>query len=55
MAVSYFRLGGFVDTTFLGPVALPAWAILGAWGIITPLALVGAIERRDRSTIRSSG
>jgi Dolichyl-phosphate-mannose-protein mannosyltransferase len=43
LAVSYLRLGGFVDTTVVDPVVLPAWAILGAWGIVTPLALVGAI------------
>jgi hypothetical protein len=44
VAVSYFRLGGFVNTTVVGPVVLPAWAIFGAWGIVTPLALVGAIR-----------
>jgi hypothetical protein len=41
IAVSYVRLGGFVDTTVLPPIELPAWAILGAWGIVTPLAAVG--------------
>lgn len=44
IAVSYLRLGGFVDTTIVEPVVLPAWAILSAWGIVTPLALVGAIR-----------
>ena len=41
IAVSYVRLGGFVDTTLVPPTELPAWAILGAWGIVTPLAAVG--------------
>jgi hypothetical protein len=44
LAVSYLRLGGFVDTTVADPVVLPAWAILGSWGIVTPLAFVGAIR-----------
>ena len=44
VAVSYVRLGGFVDTTVVQPVVLPAWAILGAWGIVTPLAAVGAVR-----------
>jgi hypothetical protein len=48
LAVSYVRLGGFVDTTVVGPVVLPAWAILGAWGIVAPLAAVGAY-RASRS------
>jgi hypothetical protein len=43
-AVSYVRLGGIVDTTLVPPVELPAWAILGAWGIVTPLAAFGAVR-----------
>jgi hypothetical protein len=42
LLVSYVRLGGFVDTTEHSPVVLPLWAILGGWGIITPLAAFGA-------------
>jgi hypothetical protein len=41
LAVSYVRLGGFVDTTIVGPIVLPAWAIFGAWGIVVPFALAG--------------
>jgi hypothetical protein len=48
IAVWYARLGGFVDTTVLPPVELPLWAILGAWGIVTPLAAVG-VARAARS------
>jgi hypothetical protein len=44
LALSYVRLGGFVDTTVVGPIVLPAWAVLGAWGIVTPLAVAGAIR-----------
>jgi hypothetical protein len=44
IAISYVRLGGFVNTTVTTPVVLPAWAILGGWGIVTPLALVGAVR-----------
>ena len=44
IAVSYLRLGGFVDTTVVGPVVLPAWAVLGSWGIVTPLAVAGAVR-----------
>ena len=51
VAVSYFRLGGFVDTTVVTPVELPLWAILGSWGIVTPLAAIGIFwamrARRD--------
>jgi hypothetical protein len=41
LAVSYFRLGGFRSITQVGPVDLPLWAILGAWGIVTPIAAYG--------------
>jgi hypothetical protein len=44
LAVSYVRLGGFVDTTLAEPVELPAWAILGSWGIVTPLAAIGLVR-----------
>jgi hypothetical protein len=43
LSVSYVRLGGFTNTTVTDPVVLPAWAILAGWGIVTPLAIVGAI------------
>jgi len=44
LAISYVRLGGFVNTTATDPVVLPAWAIVAGWGIVTPLAVVGAIR-----------
>lgn len=58
IAVSYVRLGGFVDTTLAEPVSLPAWAILGGWGIITPLAAVGfvrALRSRGHPVVRAIG
>ena len=42
MAVNYARLGGFVNITGVEPVDLPAWAVLVAWGVSTPLAFLGA-------------
>lgn len=45
-SVSYVRLGGFVDTTVKPPVVLPLWAIVAGWGIVAPLALVGAVRAR---------
>jgi hypothetical protein len=41
LAVSYLRLGGFRSITQVPPVDLPLWAILGAWGIATPIAAYG--------------
>jgi hypothetical protein len=40
-AISYAQLGGYVNLTAVGPVSLPAWAIVFSWGIMLPLALVG--------------
>jgi hypothetical protein len=40
----YARLGGFVDVTRDPPVEMPVWAILGGWGIVTPLAGLGAVR-----------
>lgn len=51
---NYRRLGGFVDITVVPPVFLPWWAILGAWGIVTPLAVYGGI-RWLPGRIRSPG
>ncbi len=42
LLASYFRFGGFVNTSIGSPVSLPAWAILGAWGIMVPFAAIGA-------------
>jgi hypothetical protein len=56
LAVSYVRLGGFRSITQVGPVDLPLWAILGAWGIVTPIAAYGiarSIPRiRESAAIR---
>jgi hypothetical protein len=42
IAVSYARLGGFVNTTHIDPIDLPAYAVATAWGIALPFALYGA-------------
>lgn len=55
LAVSYVRLGGFVNTTVVEPVVLPAWAILGSWGILVPLGALGALRAlrlRDDPVVR---
>jgi hypothetical protein len=53
LAASYVRLGGFVNTTTQDVIHLPLWAILGGWGVVTPLAileggrrLVSAVRKR---------
>jgi hypothetical protein len=50
IAVSYVRLGGFVNITQVGPVDLTPVAIIGAWGVSTPLAAYGFVRllRRTR-------
>lgn len=47
--LSYLRLGGYVNLTVVGPVTLPAWAILISWGILTPLAAVGVASCLPRA------
>jgi hypothetical protein len=47
--VDYTRLGGYVNLTVVGPVTLPALAILVSWGIATPLAIVGAVRWLPRA------
>lgn len=51
MIYNYFQFGGFNDLSDR-LVALPPLAILGAWGIVTPLAAYGAW--RSFSALRSS-
>lgn len=46
---SYRRLGGFVNTTVIPPVSLPAWAILASWGVFTPLAVWGGLRYLPRT------
>jgi hypothetical protein len=43
VAVSYLRLGGFVNITKVGAVRLGLVAILGAWGVGVLFAVVGLI------------
>lgn len=53
-AISYVQLGGYVNLTVVGPVTLPAWAILFGWGMITPFAIVG-VGRRLRDIFSDPG
>jgi len=43
-AINYFRLGGYVNLTVVGPIALPPSAILISWGVVTPFAIYGIIR-----------
>jgi hypothetical protein len=54
IAISYLRLGGFVNITVVGAVNLTAVAIIGGWGISTPLAAYG-FARRFRETLTDPG
>jgi hypothetical protein len=44
LMVSYWRLGGFVNTTVVRAIVLSPGAILMSWGLSTPFALYGAIR-----------
>ncbi|HVM12066.1 MAG TPA: hypothetical protein VM638_06290 [Actinomycetota bacterium] len=46
LAIGYTRLGGFVNITGVEAIDLPPWSILVAWGITTPLAVVGVLRWR---------
>ncbi len=48
-AIAFVELGGYVNLTKVGPVTMPAWAILFGWGIITPLAAVGVARYLPRA------
>lgn len=52
VALNYARLGGFVDITHIRTVDLPPYAILVAWGITTPLAVIGFITARRDIALR---
>jgi len=55
LALSYFDLGGFVNTTTVGTVDVPPLGIIGAWGVLTVCALAGARSlwmRRHRVGVR---
>lgn len=41
LALSYADLGGFENTTTVGPVDVPPAGILGAWGLLTVCAVAG--------------
>jgi hypothetical protein len=49
---NYFKYGGFVSLAS-SPVRLTAVQVLGAWGIVTPLAVLGAgvLAARHRSNV----
>lgn len=44
IVVNYLDLGGFVNTTHLGPIELPPLGFLGAWGIAIPFGIWGLIR-----------
>jgi hypothetical protein len=47
IAINYLRFG--FDNTVLGPIVLPPLGVLGAWGVITPFAVIGAVKWVPRS------
>lgn len=47
IAINYLRFG--FDNTVLGPIVLPPLGVLGAWGVITPFAVIGAVKWIPRS------
>ncbi len=53
VAYNYVRLGGFVNTTKVGNEALSAADILFSWGVVTPLAALGAWVLVPRSRRRA--
>ena len=44
LIASYVRLGGFVNTTGVGPIVLSPVAILMSWGLVTPLAAYAVVR-----------
>jgi hypothetical protein len=44
LAASFIRLHGFVNITKVEGVDLPAWAILGSWGIATVFGIYGFVR-----------
>ncbi|MDP8957437.1 MAG: hypothetical protein M3N24_10860 [Actinomycetota bacterium] len=44
LMASYVRLGGFVNTTGVGPIILSPVGILLSWGLVTPLAIYGVVR-----------
>jgi hypothetical protein len=55
LVFNYLKYGGFVDTAS-APVTLTPLQVLGGWGVMTPLALLGAVlltirVRRDQGAL----
>ncbi len=44
LIASYVRLGGFVNTTGVGPIILSPMAILMSWGLVIPFAVYALIR-----------
>ncbi|HEX8100123.1 MAG TPA: hypothetical protein VF660_07980, partial [Actinomycetota bacterium] len=44
LIVSYVRLGGFVNTTGVGPIVLGPAEILMSWGLVTPFGVYAAVR-----------
>jgi hypothetical protein len=49
LLVTYVRLGGFVNTTVVGPVTLPPWALFVSLGLILPLSVWGGAREAPRA------
>lgn len=55
VTINYVRLGGFENITHIESLDLPAYAVLGAWGVTTPFAILGAASamRSARIDVRA--
>ncbi len=42
--LNYVDLGGFVNTTRIEPVTLPAWSVLVSWGAATAFAVIALVK-----------
>ncbi len=53
VAADYVRFGGFVDITPILGKEWPLWTALGAWGLLLPAAVGGALLGRNQNDARS--